>query len=226
MSEGLQLVMSQGPNPGRAYAIDRASSTMGRDPSNEIAINDPQVSRLHARVFLRETVLVVEDMGSTNGTFVNGMRLTGPQTLTPGDVIGLGDAITLTYYSTGAVSTAAMGAPPPAPPEPVAGPPPRPAGPTAYPVRAAGVGRAPAPVPAPFPVVERPRYDPEPGWDDEVETDQDDERARRRKRVLIGCGCLALVLACLAVALGLWYAPAAFWEFLIRLGVPIPPSPF
>jgi len=224
MSEGLQLVMSQGPNPGRAYAIDRASSTMGRDPSNEIAINEPQISRLHARVFLSDGVLVIEDMGSTNGTFVNGVRLTGPRTLTPGDVIGLGEVVTLTYYSTSAASTAAMGAPPMSPLAlaPAPSPPsPRPVGPAAYPARTAGVN----PAPGPAPVAEPPRHGPEPNWDEE-EADEDDQGAKRRKTMLIGCGCLALLLACLAVALFLWYAPATFWEFLIGLGIPIPPNPF
>ena len=49
---------------------------------------------------------------------------------------------------------------------------------------------------------------------------------KRRQVLFIGCGCLALTLACLAVALFLWYAPAAFWNFLIDLGIPIPGNPF
>ena len=220
MSEGLQLVMSQGPNPGRAFPLDGDSSTIGRDPSNEIAIDEARISRLHARVYLNEGVLTVEDMGSTNGTFVNGLPLTGPRALTPGDIIGRGEAVTLTYYSTGAISTAAMSAPPPGPEplqrRPVPGP--LPARPPIYPAMAAGASAGAAPAI----LADSPRVEPEAGWDAE-EADKD---SRRRKSLLIGCGCLALLLTCVAIALFLWYAPAAFWEFLIRLGIPIPPNPF
>ena len=220
MSEGLQLVMSQGPTPGRAFTIDRASLTIGRDPSVEIAINEPQVSRLHARVSSREGVLVLEDLGSTNGTFVNGVRLTGSQVLTPGDVIGLGEAVTLTYYSSGAVSTATMGAAPPAPGLARGVPAPRPEtpGPAPYVASSAGAGRAPI-----APAAEPPAYEEGAG---EGVDGEDEQEKKRRKALLIGCGCLALVLACLAVALFLWYAPTAFWEFLIGLGIPIPSNPF
>jgi hypothetical protein len=221
MPAGLQLVMSQGPNPGRAYALDRASATLGRDPTNEITINEPQVSRLHARVFIRDGLLIIEDMGSTNGTYVNGVRLTGPQTLTPGDVIGLGEAVTLTYYSTGATSTATLGEAP----ESVADP--RPSAPPAMiPVPEPPARAAPEPAPAPGLVGEPSPYVADSNWDEADEEEEDEAAAKRRKTMLIGCGCLALFLACLAVGLFLWFAPASFWEFLIGLGIPIPPNPF
>jgi predicted component of type VI protein secretion system len=53
--------------------------------------DDEEISRYHARVSLDAGQLcVVEDLGSTNGTFVNGLRISGPQTLKPGDAIELG----------------------------------------------------------------------------------------------------------------------------------------
>jgi hypothetical protein len=224
MSAGLQLVMSQGPNPGRAYALDRAAATLGRDPTNEIIINEPQVSRLHARVFVREGVLVIEDLGSTNGTYVNGVRLIGPQTLTPGDVIGLGESVTLTFYSSGGISTAAMGTAPVPSPDPIPSAPQPGAGPPVPAARDVRPRRPPAPPPRS--VGASASHDGGVDWDETEDADAEEAATKRRKTMLIGCGCLALFLACLAVALFLWFAPASFWEFLIGLGIPIPPNPF
>jgi predicted component of type VI protein secretion system len=101
MIDGSWLVMSQGPQPGQTFMLDRDWLTIGRDPSNDIVINDPQVSRQHARVTRQGQMVVVEDLGSTNGSFANGVRLTGPHVMSNGDVIGLGDGVALTYYEVG-----------------------------------------------------------------------------------------------------------------------------
>jgi predicted component of type VI protein secretion system len=101
MIDGSWLVMSQGPQPGQTFMLDRDWLTIGRDPSNDIVINDPQVSRQHARITRQGQMVVIEDLGSTNGSFANGVRLTGPHVLSNGDVIGLGDGVTLTYYEVG-----------------------------------------------------------------------------------------------------------------------------
>src|ERR1700716_2240135 len=52
--------------------------------------DDEEISRLHARVMLEDGRCMVEDLGSTNGTFVNGLRISGPQTLAVGDTVELG----------------------------------------------------------------------------------------------------------------------------------------
>ncbi|MBN1812671.1 MAG: FHA domain-containing protein [Anaerolineae bacterium] len=101
MIDGSWLVMSQGPQPGQTFMLDRDWLTVGRDPSNDIVINDPQVSRQHLRVTRQGQMVVIEDLGSTNGSFANGVRLTGPHVMSNGDVIGLGDGVTLTYYEVG-----------------------------------------------------------------------------------------------------------------------------
>jgi predicted component of type VI protein secretion system len=101
MIDGSWLVMSQGPQPGQTFMLDREWLTIGRDPSNDIVINDPQVSRQHARITRQGQMVVIEDLGSTNGTFANGVRLTGSHVMSNGDVIGLGDGVTLTYYEVG-----------------------------------------------------------------------------------------------------------------------------
>ena len=104
MAEYAQLVVQRGPEPGRGYMLVRAVLTIGRDPGNDIVINHAEVSRQHTRIVRQGDQVVVEDMGSTNGTFVNGVLLTNPHTLTDGDVIGLGDSVTLGYEAVDAAT--------------------------------------------------------------------------------------------------------------------------
>ncbi len=96
-----QLTMRSGPTPGKTYPIDQEELLLGRDMSNDIAISDPEVSRRHVRFFMRDDNIVVEDLGSTNGTFLNGERISSPQQLRPGDVITLGESIVLVFENTG-----------------------------------------------------------------------------------------------------------------------------
>ncbi|HEY66677.1 MAG TPA: FHA domain-containing protein [Thermoflexia bacterium] len=125
MTDSFRLVMSQGPEPGRTFPLNKDSISLGRDPGNDIVIGNPQVSRQHARITRQGGLMVIEDLGSTNGTFVNGMRLTGPHTLANGDVIGLGDAVTLTYYGADIDATETIvGQPTAVPPPPSYTPPP------------------------------------------------------------------------------------------------------
>lgn len=137
MVDGFRLVMTHGPEPGQTFYLDKEAVSVGRDPGNDIVINHPQVSRQHARLVRRGGVIVLEDLGSTNGTFVNGMRLTAPHTLASGDTIGLGDAVTLTFYGLAAgIGETLVGRPSPAPPQPPqAYTPPPPAMPAARPVK-------------------------------------------------------------------------------------------
>lgn len=92
-----QFVMRSGPTPGKVYPLEGDVITIGRDPANTIHINDAEVSRRHARLEKRDNAYVIQDLGSTNGTFVNGVRLSGMQVLNPGDQISLGENIHLTY---------------------------------------------------------------------------------------------------------------------------------
>ena len=63
---------------------------LGRDPEAAVWFDRPGVSRLHARITISEGVAVLEDLGSTNGTWLGADRLTTPQRLTDGDHIRLG----------------------------------------------------------------------------------------------------------------------------------------
>lgn len=97
MTGDAKLLLIRGPQSGRAFELDKRTLTLGRDPRNEIVIDHPQVSRRHARLTRQNNAWVIEDMDSTNGTFVNGTRLTEPRALTEGDTIELSEAVILTY---------------------------------------------------------------------------------------------------------------------------------
>jgi ABC-type multidrug transport system ATPase subunit len=64
--------------------------TIGRDQGNDTVLDHPLVSRFHARLTRRGATYMIEDLGSTNGTFVNGQRITAPQRLNEGDTIRIG----------------------------------------------------------------------------------------------------------------------------------------
>ena len=66
---------------------------IGRSPSSDIVINEPYVSASHARFTLQGPALVLEDLGSTNGTLVNGHPIGQAVTLRDGDEVQVGDAI-------------------------------------------------------------------------------------------------------------------------------------
>jgi serine phosphatase RsbU (regulator of sigma subunit) len=77
------VVVAQG-QPGARYEVGLDPLTVGRDEARHIVINDAQVSRLHLQVALVRGEVVVEDLGSSNGTFLDGQRIKGP-TILPAD---------------------------------------------------------------------------------------------------------------------------------------------
>lgn len=86
----LMVERAPGHQPGMAYdLID--SVTLGRGDV-EIHLEDPFASSRHARIWKQGHVLVIEDLGSTNGTYLNDEPLSGPQPLHPGDRIRIGDS--------------------------------------------------------------------------------------------------------------------------------------
>ncbi|MER3409828.1 MAG: FHA domain-containing protein [Thermoleophilia bacterium] len=89
-----RLVVVSGPQAedGRALVLDAASLTIGRGLDNDLVLDqDRFASLVHARVQPRPDGVWIEDAGSTNGTYVNGERLSQPRRLQPGDVIRLGE---------------------------------------------------------------------------------------------------------------------------------------
>jgi hypothetical protein len=82
---------------GQSYPLESAEVVIGRDRGWSIQIEAPGVSRRHARCCSRGDAYLLEDLGSSNGTFLNGQRLTSPVALENGDRIGLGLSVQLEY---------------------------------------------------------------------------------------------------------------------------------
>jgi pSer/pThr/pTyr-binding forkhead associated (FHA) protein len=187
-----QLVLRVGPSPGKVYPLLKNEITIGRDINNEIVINDSEISRRHCRLVMSGEGYLVEDLGSTNGTWINEQRLTGPHDLVPGESFRLGDNVVLEYGLEGfdedatKVSAGAAQAPakPAQPAQPVQ-PAPQPAAPPPQPQYAGQVAASPPPA----------------------------EKKAINKTLLIGCGGLLAIAVCVTLVfwvidvMELWCAP-------------------
>jgi predicted component of type VI protein secretion system len=197
--------MTKGPQPGQTFDLSQNLTNLGRGPSNDIVINHAQVSRQHARFIRQGGTMVLEDLGSTNGTYVNGVRLTTPQTLNNGDTVGLGDTVTFTFYGPAVGAEDTVVARPSAHvsrPDTVVAPP------SSGPPRAEPPAYAAAPPPSyapPSPAIEEQEEKPSRTW------------------LWVGCGCLLLVviLACVGAFIldYLQMLPPVFYEPLRWLGI-------
>ncbi len=176
-----RLVVRAGGVIGTAYALESAEIHIGRDAQNDIVIAEADISRRHARLTRQGDGYILEDLGSTNGTFVNGQRLSAPYALRPGDEVRLGPKVVLVYEriadpnATVAISaeTLQTTAPPPAPPQP-----------------------SPAPAsPRPAPTAAPPSTAP----------------PRRRSAAWLLALLAGLLLVCVAIGVFLYFAPASFW---------------
>jgi hypothetical protein len=88
-----RLVVERAPGhvPGMEYEVGDGA-VMGRGDQAEIRLEDPFASSRHARLIRQGAVIVIEDMGSTNGTYLNEELLSGPQPLHAGDRVRIGDS--------------------------------------------------------------------------------------------------------------------------------------
>jgi pSer/pThr/pTyr-binding forkhead associated (FHA) protein len=73
---GFAVIVASGPRRGLHWSLDDGSTIVGRDPDDGIFLDDVTVSRHHAEFVVVDDALVVRDLGSTNGTYVNGSRRT------------------------------------------------------------------------------------------------------------------------------------------------------
>src|SRR5262249_5010503 len=123
-----ELVVPAGTRAGQVIAVDRAVLRIGRQTSNDVVLPDAKVSRQHARLEQQGDGLLVTDEGSSNGTYVNGSRITTPTVLRAGDILA-GGASHLrgpagargVRGGGGPTRRGPGGAPPPPRPEPAAG---------------------------------------------------------------------------------------------------------
>jgi predicted component of type VI protein secretion system len=178
-------MLRHGSAPQQEYLLTAAPFTFGREPANNLVLQDPEISRRHAQISFQEGGYVIQDLGSTNGTFVNGRRVGLPTPLHDGDVIFLANAVALVFYQPGAeerpspaeaVTVAPTGMPPIATTSPLGQAPLPPPLPTARPA-------APA-----APQYSEPYYAPEPPVE---------RGGRSWRRPALGCGCAIFLLVVL-----------------------------
>ena len=89
------LLVRSGALRGRRLPVKVATVNIGRADYNDLVIADPSVSTTHAKLQRRDDVWVLTDLGSTNGTYVEGEPVTGETALTPGTTIRFGDVAAL-----------------------------------------------------------------------------------------------------------------------------------
>jgi hypothetical protein len=122
-----RFIVRTGPNPGMVFELAAEIIMLGRDVTNDIVVGDAEMSRQHARLTRTPGGYVLEDLGSTNGTFVNGERLMAPRVLNPGDLVGMGETVTMTFDAVSPESAETVARPAGGPAK--AAPPPQPAAP-------------------------------------------------------------------------------------------------
>jgi hypothetical protein len=184
-----RFIVRTGPNPGAVFDLVGDVLMVGRDVSNDIVIADAEISRQHTRLTRTPDGYLLEDLGSTNGTFVNGERLMAPRVMSAGDLVGFGGTVTMTFDAVAPEAAATVA-------RPVVEAPPQAQQPAAQPVAHA----QPA----------APAYTPTP-----AAPAQPQEAAGRRSRLplaIAGGGCLALVVIC---ALVLTFMPESWWCALL-----------
>ncbi|MBE2225451.1 MAG: FHA domain-containing protein [Anaerolineae bacterium] len=169
------LVVQKGPQPNQTFDLYQDQLTIGRSSVNDVAITDPEISRKHARLVKQGTDYAIEDLGSTNGTFVNNRRIVGLTPLHDGDIIEFGEAIQLLYEAESTLPVEL-----PAPPLPQS----KPA--AAMPSKTEREAAPPAVKQTPA----APKFAPQPNIIAEEET----AAPSCRRNVLLGCGAIILLL--------------------------------
>ncbi len=139
----VRLTGVRGPLTGRTFELSDQPLTIGRAADNHIAVASPRASRRHAQIRREGAAFVLYDLGSANGTLVNGQRVQRA-VLQPGDLIDIGDEV-FRFEAAHPQDATVLGAPA-APPPPA----PSPYPPVSYPP-AAAPPTAPVPAATPYP---------------------------------------------------------------------------
>ena len=111
MATSFLLTIIEGPAAGQQTELARRSLLLGRDPACDLVINDVEVSRRHARLIAQSGGYAIEDLGSTNGTFVDELRIKSVVPLKPGAIIRLGDSVRLSFAAATADEAGTLGLP-------------------------------------------------------------------------------------------------------------------
>jgi len=98
------LMVREGPSPRRQWALQRSVVIIGRSDDCHVVVDDRQASRHHARITQTEDGYVLEDLGSKNGTFLNGQLLAAPAVLKDGDEVGIAFAAKMDFVDAGATA--------------------------------------------------------------------------------------------------------------------------
>ncbi len=98
---GYVIVVQAGPGAGARYPITQGTLVMGRGADCQVVVNYPNVSLRHAQLDWDGQQFIVQDLGSTNGTFINGHRISGPVLFRVGDVLSLGGTVELALRAGG-----------------------------------------------------------------------------------------------------------------------------
>lgn len=105
--EGPILILTEGPERGKRWELKQETITIGRHASCDIVLLDRRVSRFHARITRQGKNFVLEDLGSKNGTFVNGISVSAPVPLKDGDEIAIAFAFKFLFVDTEATAPVA-----------------------------------------------------------------------------------------------------------------------
>lgn len=101
-----RLIMQEGRGAGQSWPVDKERMTIGRSEDCDVVLVERQVSRHHAQIRRTDSQYVLEDLGSRNGTYVNGREVTGPYILQDGDEIQIALCVRLSFV--GAEATAPL----------------------------------------------------------------------------------------------------------------------
>lgn len=86
----LVVVAAMGSDPGSEFPLGD-NAMLGRSAGADVLVDDKFASSNHARLYMRGGAMFLEDLGSTNGTYLNGRRMNGSSRIGPGDSIRIGD---------------------------------------------------------------------------------------------------------------------------------------
>jgi len=91
----LKLIITSGSQKGQTIKLKADKITIGRGTTNDIVLNDMTISKHHVLLSLQAGAVIVRDLASTNGTFVNGKRVSAPAPLKPGDELQVGANVSM-----------------------------------------------------------------------------------------------------------------------------------